>query len=180
MALAAGEHGLDTADLAAKVLAAVPASDARAVAGAHMPTIEVGSSEMPQVLAFLRDSAGLEFKLFVDATAIDRETPQGVIEVVYILRSILNFGWSIVVKTSVDAAEPSMPTSAGVLKGANWAEREIYDMFGVHFEGHPDLRRILMYPEFVGHPLRKSYPYQKRQPLTPERDPLADPWPKRN
>ncbi|MFN2426894.1 MAG: NADH-quinone oxidoreductase subunit C [Candidatus Binatia bacterium] len=172
--------GLDSTDLAARVLAAVPASDARAVAGALMPTIEVGASEMPDVLTFLRDAPGLEFKLFVDATAIDRETPQGLVEVVYIVRSIVDFGWSIVVKTAVDAAEPSMPTSSHVYAGINWAEREIYDMFGVNFEGHPDPRRILMYPEFVGHPLRKSYPYQKRQPLTPERDPLADPWPKRN
>jgi len=171
---------LDSAELAAQIAAAVPSSDARAVAGAHMPTIEVGASEMPDVLAFLRDLPGLEFKLFVDATAIDRETPQGLIEVVYTLRSIVDFSASIVVKTAVDAAEPSMPTSSGVHKGANWAEREIYDMFGVTFEGHPDLRRILMYPEFVGHPLRKSYPYQKRQPLTPERDPLTNPWPKRN
>jgi len=182
MALGGREHdaGLDAADLAARVLAAVPASDARAVAGALMPTIEVGSTEMPDVLAFLRDAPGLEFKLFVDATAIDREAAQGLLEVVYVLRSIVNFGWRIVVKTAVDAAEPSMPTSAAVHAGANWAEREIYDMFGVTFDGHPDLRRILMYPEFVGHPLRKTYPYQKRQPLTPERDPLSNPWPKRN
>jgi len=171
---------LDSADLAARVLAAVPASDARAVESALVPTIEVGSTEMPDVLAFLRDEPGLEFKLFVDATAVDRETPQGLVEVLYIVRSIVDFGWSIVLKTAVDAAEPSMPTCAGVHKGINWAEREIYDMFGVNFDGHPDLRRILMYPEFVGHPLRKSYPYQKRQPLTPERDPLANPWPKRN
>ena len=170
---------LGAADIAAKVLAAVPASDARAVPDALTPTIEVGATEMPDVLAFLRDAPGLEFKLFVDATAIDRETPRGVIEVVYVVRSILDFASMVVVKAAVDAAEPVMPTSSGVYSGANWAEREIYDMFGVVFDGHPDPRRILMYPEFEGHPLRKSYPYQKRQPLVPERDPLSNPWPRR-
>ncbi len=171
---------LSAAELAAKVAAAVPASDAIAVEGALTPTILVGSTEMPDVLTFLRDAPGLEFKLFVDATAIDRETPQGLIEVVYVVRSILDWSARVVVKTVLDVAEPTMPTSSGVYAGANWAEREIWDMFGVVFEGHPDPRRILMYPEFVGHPLRKSYPYQKRQSLVPERDPLSNPWPKRH
>jgi NADH-quinone oxidoreductase subunit C len=171
---------LDAAELASRVAAAVPTSDARAVEGALAPTILVGSAEMPEVLAFLRDDPEWAFHLFVDATAIDREAAQGLIEVVYVVRSVRDWGTRVVVKTVVDAAEPSMPTCSGVYAGANWAEREIYDMFGVHFEGHPDPRRILMYPEFVGHPLRKSYPYQKRQPLTPERDPLSNPWPKRN
>ena len=53
-------------------------------------------------------------------------------------------------------------------------------MFGVRFEGHPDLRRILMYPQVEGHPLRKAYPFQKRQPLVEERDPIIDPWPSRD
>jgi NADH-quinone oxidoreductase subunit C len=172
--------GLDVTELAGQVLAAVPTSDARAAGGQHMPTIEVGATEMPDVLAFLRDLPGHEFKLFCDATAIDREADRGLVEVVYVLRSTVDFGNMIAVKTAVDAAEPTMPTSANVLAGANWAEREIYDMFGVVFEGHPDLRRILMYPEFVGHPLRKTYPYQQRQPLTPERDPISNPWPKRH
>jgi NADH-quinone oxidoreductase subunit C len=171
---------LNLEELADEIRAAVPASDARAVAGAHMPTIEVGSTEMPDVLAFLRDLPGHEFRLFCDATAIDREADRGLVEVVYTVRSTVNYGDTVTLKTAVDAAEPSMPTSANVLHGANWAEREIYDMFGVVFEGHPDLRRILMYPEFVGHPLRKSYPYQQRQPLTPERDPISNPWPKRH
>ncbi|HEY2775810.1 MAG TPA: NADH-quinone oxidoreductase subunit C [Candidatus Binatia bacterium] len=171
---------LTAVEIAAKVAAAVPASDARAVDGAHMPTIEVGSTEMPDVLTFLRDEPGLQCRLFVDATAVDRETPQGLLQVVYIVRSSLDWSLFVVVKTMLDVADPVMPTSSGVYKGANWAEREIWDMFGVVFDGHPDPRRILMYPEFVGHPLRKSYPYQKRQPLTPERDPISDPWPKHN
>jgi NADH-quinone oxidoreductase subunit C len=171
---------LDVEALAAQVRSAVPASDARALEGTHMPTIEVGSTEMPDVLAFLRDLPGHEFKLFCDATAIDREADRGLIEIVYIVRSIVDFSQIITVKTAIDAAEPSIPTSANALLGANWAEREMFDMFGIVFEGHPDLRRILMYPEFVGHPLRKSYPYQQRQPLTPERDPISNPWPRRH
>jgi NADH-quinone oxidoreductase subunit C len=167
-------------ELAGRIREAVPASDARATPDAHTPTIEVGATEMPQVLEFLRDTPGLDFALFVDATCVDRETPNGLLEVVYLVRSTSDFSSVVAVKTALDAGEPLMPTSSGVYAGANWAEREIYDMFGVVFDGHPDPRRILMYPEFVGHPLRKSYPYQKRQPLTPERDPISDPWPKRH
>ncbi len=171
---------LDTTELADRIRGAVPASDARAVEGALTPTIEVAANAMPDALRFLRDEPGLEFRLFVDATAIDHEADRGQLDVVYVVRSTSEWSWRVVLKTAVDAARPAMPTASGVYRGANWAEREIFDMFGVEFEGHPDLRRILMYPEFVGHPLRKSYPYQKRQPLTPERDPLANPWPRRH
>ena len=75
---------------------------------------------------------------------------------------------------------PTVPSLAGLWQSANWAEREIWDMFGVRFEGHPNLKRILLYEEFVGHPLRKDYPYDRRQPLVDERDPIADPWPSRD
>lgn len=170
---------LNSAQLATRIQAAVPASDALEVDGALTPTVLVGSTEMPDVLAFLRDAPDLQYKLFVDATVVDREASKGLLEVVYVVRSVLDWSQRLVLKAVVDAAEPVMPTSTGVFAGANWAEREIFDMFGVTFEGHPDLRRILMYPEFEGHPLRKSYPYQKRQPLTEERDPLSNPWPRR-
>ena len=58
-----------------------------------------------------------------------------------------------------------MPPLSGLWRGFNWLERECYDMYGVHFEGHGDLRRIYMYEQFVGYPLRKDYPKDKRQPL---------------
>ena len=72
-----------------------------------------------------------------------------------------------------------MPSVSSLWKAANWLEREAWDMFGIRFADHPDLRRILMYEEFRGHPLRKDYPVAKRQPLVPERDPINNPWPKR-
>jgi NADH-quinone oxidoreductase subunit C len=67
-----------------------------------------------------------------------------------------------------DGEEPA--TLSGIWSGADWAEREVWDMFGIKFAGHPDMRRILLYEEFVGHPLRKDYPIDKAQPLVPYRE----------
>ena len=80
------------------------------------------------------------------------------------------------VKTPVDGSDPVVPTVSSLWKSALWAEREVWDMFGIGFAGHPDLRRILMYPEFEGHPLRKDYPLNQRWALVPERDPITQPW----
>jgi NADH-quinone oxidoreductase subunit C len=70
-----------------------------------------------------------------------------------------------------------VPTATGVFKGFDWFEREVFDMFGVRFDGHPNLRRILNYPEFVGHPLRKDYPRRGHQPLIDMPRLEADPVP---
>ena len=83
-------------------------------------------------------------------------------------------------KAKVDSLSPRLPSACSLWKSANWAEREVWDMFGVVFDGHPDLRRILMYEEFEGHPLRKDYPVDRRQPLVEERDVINDPWPSRD
>ena len=126
-------------------------------------------------LKTLRDDPELRFDLLADLTAVDYlgRTPRW--EVVYQLRSI-EYGHRLRVKVAADGDEPVVPTASGVWKSALWAEREAYDMFGIRFAGHPDLRRILMYPEFQGHPLRKDYPLNQRWSLVPERDPITQPW----
>ena len=85
-------------------------------------------------------------------------------EIVYhFYSSILNH--RVRLKVPVEEGDPAVDSLAGLWPSADWYEREVWDMFGVIFRGHPNLKRILMYKEFVGHPLRKDYPVNKRQPL---------------
>lgn len=169
---------INSADLAATVLASVPECGAVPFETHGDGAIEVAAASIPDVIRFLRDYPVSPLTLFIDITAVDYEELRGELEILYVLRSP-TAGERVVVKTRIDAADPRIASVSDIFAGANWAEREVYDMFGVLFEGHPDLRRILMYESFEGHPLRKSYPYQKRQPLTPERDPISHPWPKK-
>jgi len=126
-------------------------------------------------LRTLRDDPELRFDLLADVTAVDYLGRSPRWEVVYELRSVAH-GHRLRVKVPVDGDEPVVSTASGVWKSALWGEREVYDMFGIRFAGHPDLRRILMYPEFQGHPLRKDYPLNQRWALVPERDPIKQPW----
>jgi NADH-quinone oxidoreductase subunit C len=126
-------------------------------------------------LRTMRDDPELRFDLLADLAGVDYlgRTPR--FEVVYQLVSIASHH-RLRVKIAVDGPDPSVPTVSGLWKSALWAEREAWDMFGIRFEGHPDLRRILLYPEFDGHPLRKDYPLARRVPIVPERDPIRQPW----
>ena len=104
----------------------------------------------------LRDEFG--FNMLVEETAIDfwpQEEPR--FRVVYGLRTV-GTGRLIGLFVHLDGNTPSVPTLEGVFPNANWFERELWDMFGIHIEGHSDLRRILMPHEWQGHPLRKDYP----------------------
>jgi NADH-quinone oxidoreductase subunit C len=130
---------------------------------------------LPEALRVLRDDPELRFDLLADLTAVDYLGRSPRFEVVYQLQSIAQHH-RLRLKILVDDPEPVVPTASGVWKSALWAEREAFDMFGIRFAGHPDLRRILMYPEFQGHPLRKDYPLNKRWALVPERDPITQPW----
>ncbi len=113
-----------------------------------------------------------DFEVLLDITAVDYlGKKEKRFEVVYHLLS-LSGKMRVRVKVEVGEGE-KIATLSSLWKNANWLEREVYDMFGIEFEGHPDLRRILLYPEFEGHPLRKDYPLKKSQPriklLRPER-----------
>jgi NADH-quinone oxidoreductase subunit C len=131
-------------------------------------TAIIDGALLKDVCRFLRDDPPLKFKMLVDATAVDylgypgRSAPR--FEVVYHLYSLTE-KQRLRLKVQLSEKEPELDSLVELWPIANWLEREIWDLYGVRFRGHPDLRRILMYEEFVGHPLRKDYPKEKSQPL---------------
>ena len=129
-------------------------------------TVRVGS--LRTVMAALR-AAPFDFAVLLDLTCVDHAAGEGRFELVYHLLS-LSRNVRLRVKASVDAADPAVASLVGLWKNADWLEREVYDMFGVRFEGHPYLRRLLTYEGFEGHPLRKAYPWRLAQPRIPMKD----------
>jgi NADH-quinone oxidoreductase subunit C len=130
-----------------------------------MPAIYVATAHAAVVCQVLRDDPALQFALAVDMTAVDFLPREPRFEVVVHLVSlgIPPYGDSpkrLRVKFRVPGTDPRLPTISGVWTSMNWAEREVYDLFGIHFDGHPDLRRILMPEDWEGHPARKDYPVQ--------------------
>ncbi len=131
--------------------------------------IEVAVKDWVDVATFLRDDDKLKMNHFVDLTAVDYPEREGArFDLVLMVRSVEKKHRVRVTTKVADGTKPK--TLFPVWSGANWAEREIYDMFGIEFLNHPDLRRILLYDEFIGFPLRKDYPIDKAQPLVPYRD----------
>lgn len=132
------------------------------------------------VAEFIKTDPQCQCDYFVDLSAVDRCDPtRDDLDMddrfeVYVIAYSIAKKHRVRLKTRVSGAEPSVPTLCAVWPGANWMEREAFDMFGVRFEGHPDLRRVLMYEEFEGHPLRKDYPANKAQPLVPYREGTHD------
>jgi len=135
--------------------------------GDHTLLVDLGA--LPDVLRFCRDDAALGFDMLMDLTAVDYLTYPGRedsprFEVVYHLYSVPH-NHRVRIKAGVDEDAPIVPTAVGLWPIANWFEREVWDMFGLRFAEHPDLRRLLLYEQFEGHPLRKDYPVSRRQPL---------------
>jgi NADH-quinone oxidoreductase subunit C len=120
--------------------------------------IHVPAEKLLTALAWLKESRG--FDMLVDVTAVDYlEYPDAVdrFGVIYMLLNVSS-GERLIVKTAVNPPDAMMPSVVHLWRGADWMEREVYDMFGITFTGHPDLRRILMPDEFTAFPLRKDYP----------------------
>ncbi len=103
------------------------------------------------------------YGMLLDLTCVDRRATAGVFEMIYHLNRLERPG-RVRLRVRLEAADASVDSLAGLWKNADWLEREVFDMFGVVFNGHPNLKRILMYEGFEGFPLRRDYPLRRRQP----------------
>lgn len=142
-------------ELLAALQAKFPASTARPT-GDH-PAYKLPVAEVPAALKFLRDEQG--FDLLSDVTAIDWDVEASPrFSVVWHLLSTTHHGYVRIVADCASDTEPSAPSVVGLWAGANWHERETFDLMGIRFTDHPDLRRILMWEGYPFHPLRKDFP----------------------
>jgi NADH-quinone oxidoreductase subunit C len=157
---------MDAPQIVAALRGAAPEGAVEPFAAADgMPTIYVAREHVQAVCRTLRDHPDLQFAFAVDITAADFMPREPRFEVILLLASLGVPGFGDVpkrlrVKVRVPGTHPHMPTLSDVWKCMNWGEREVYDLFGIHFDGHPDLRRILMPEDWEGHPARKDYPVQ--------------------
>ena len=132
-----------------------------------MPTIRVARERLAEAALALRDDPAMGFAVLIDAVPVDRFPREPRFEISYLL---LNPGLEgrparLRLKVQVPGEDPRCPSLSGVWRSANWAEREAYDFFGIQFDGHPDMRRILMPEDWEGFPLRKDYPVQIKAPV---------------
>ena len=124
-------------------------------------SIEITLQENQELFLFLRDNDRLYFDMLSSITGIDNGPEDNTMEVIYNFYSI-PFDLHLMVKIKLDRESAILPTVCGIWKTANWHEREIFDLLGIRFEGHPDLRRILLPNDWEGHPLRKDYILQEK------------------
>ncbi len=132
----------------------------------HGDTVIVEPTKAAEIIGWLKNEPGLDFNMLMDLHGVDYLPRDPRFEVVYQLYS-LKHNRRIWLRVQLGELNPEIESVVSLYLGANWLEREAWDMFGIVFSGHPDLRRILMYEEFEGHPLRRDYPFNKRQPICP-------------
>ena len=129
--------------------------------------VVVKKEGIKNISSTLKNDSAFGFNMLMDLSAVDYlhwEEKEFRFEVIYNLFS-LSKNKRLVIKAPVRENEPEIDSVVSIWPAADWFEREVWDMFGIQFKGHPNLKRILMYEGFNGHALRKDYPYNKRQPL---------------
>jgi NADH-quinone oxidoreductase subunit C len=154
----------------------VPGASLEAAGAIDMPTIRVDRDHLEPVCRVLRNHPALQFALLAEVTAADYLPQEPRFEVVYHLAclgpsyAVPEAGVAAVsqparlrLKVRLAGDDARVPTVSPVWPAANWLEREVFDLFGIAFEGHPDLRRVLMPDDWEGYPLRKDYPVQIRK-----------------
>ena len=119
--------------------------------------------KLHELLASLKSDPRYDFNFLMDVIGVDFYGQKPRFEVVYLLYS-LKHKQRLRVKVRVEEGQ-NLPTATDIWASADWAEREVWDMFGIRFDGHPNLKRILLYEGFEGHPLRKDYPQERRQKI---------------
>ena len=128
-------------------------------------TVVIERDAVLEITRYLRDDPATKMNLLRDITAVDYMHREPRFEVVYVLYSI-ELKHMLLMRAPLQANDPKIASLAELYGCAAWLEREVFDMYGVIFTDHPDLRRVLMYEEFEGHPLRKDYDQQQSQPRT--------------
>jgi len=131
--------------------------------------IALDRTDLRESFRVLKEDAELSFNFLSDITAVDywnKKEPR--FEVVYQLVSFKHRR-RLRIRVGVPEDDTVVDSLTPLWRGANFLEREVWDLYGIHFSDHPDLRRILLYDEFIGHPLRKDYPVNLWQPRVPER-----------
>ena len=147
---------------------AVPGATIEVAGAVDMTTLYVDREHLIEALRVLRDDPALQFALLVDVIGLDTLPAEPRYEVIYLLACLGEaYGRAparrLRLKVRLPGKDPRVATATSIFPCAGWPEREIFDLFGISFEGHPDLRRILTPDDWTGHPLRKDYPVQVRK-----------------
>ncbi len=130
--------------------------------------VVIAKEALLPVAAFLKEKPQ-DYAMLLDLTCVDHRGEEPRFEMVYHFLS-LTHNRRLRIKARLAEKDPRIASLTTLWKNANWLEREVFDLFGVQFEGHPDLRRIFMYDGFEGYPLRKDYPLRRSQPIIPLKD----------
>jgi NADH-quinone oxidoreductase subunit C len=158
---------MDATTLIATLQQEVPGAQVEPVPTVDLHTTMVAArDQLPAIARVLRDHPDLRFTFLADITAVDVHPAEPRFELIYILVSIAH-RLRLRLKVRLAGEDARVPTLTSLWPAANWLEREVWDMFGIQFDGHPDPRRLLMPEDWDGFPLRKDYPVQIRKvPLT--------------